>query len=282
MEQSSPGEAPSPSPVTPGHTAAFAGLHSAELPCQTCGQRTRHRVLRVAKVRQRPDGRELEGVARCSQCRWTHPFALFVPAGIRIPAVLSDGARSRRTVVEVDSDQRLQVGSRIPDQSPPVRILRIDRQGGAQVSDAIARDVETVWLAPDVPRPIPVSLVLGSRTATTRATLAPDRALAVGETIEVAGATLRIVGLRARNRTWTHDGDRFTAREVSRIYTRRTDTPPAGSRRWTRSRDMPRSRETSASRPVRSRSGPGVRMRRSRPRARTAATGAVVHRDSPS
>lgn len=224
----------------------------------------------------------MEGLARCSQCRWTHPFTLFLPDALRLPAVLSDGARSTRTSVSVASDRRLQVGSRVPDQSPPVRILRIDGPDGKRVANALARDVRTVWLAPDVPRPIPVSLVLGSRTATTRATVPPEQVLEVGGTIAVAGATLRIAGLRARGGTWRQLGDRFPAREVARIYTRRTESPPAGSNRWRRSREIPSSRETSTSRSDRSRSGPGVRMRRSRPRARSAATGAAVHRSSPS
>lgn len=282
MDENGPAETGTPLERPNGGVRALAGLHSTELYCQTCGQRTRHRVLRLARVRTRVDGREAEGLARCSQCRWTHPFVLFLPDTVQIPAVLSDGARSARSTVAVASDRRLQVGSRVPGQVPPIRILRIDRRDGKRVSEAVAGQVATLWVAPDVPRPIPVSLVLGSRTATTRATLPPDQLVEVGGTVDVAGATLRVVGLRARGETWRQVGDRFPAREVARIYTRRMDSPPAGRSRWSRSRETPSSRETSTSRSERSRSGPGVRIRRRRPRPRTAAAGAAVHRVSPS
>lgn len=274
--------APEPPKPRAGATS-FSGLHSAELFCETCGAPTRHRILRIARERRTPDGRALEGTARCSQCRWTHPFQLDLPDELTIPGVVSTGARSTPIGVRVSATQRLLVGSRVPDQAPPpLRIVRIDLRGGASATDAVARDVATLWLTPDGPRPIPVSLVLGSRTAVTRAELPPDHFLEVGATVEVAGGTLRVVGLRARNRTWTHVGDRFPAREVARIYTRRMDTPPAGNRRWTRSREMPSSRTISTSRSNRSRSSPGVRVRRSRPRARSADGGATVHRFSPS
>jgi uncharacterized Zn finger protein len=277
MEQAPPTNAQPPS-----SRSRFAGLHSAELYCESCGAPTRHRILRIARDRRTPDGHVIEGTARCSQCRLTHLFQLEVPEQIVVPAVVSEGARSTPLRVKIPANQRLMVGSTVPDQERPLRILRMDLRSGVRTTGAVARDVSTLWLALDGPRPIPVSLVLGAKTAVTRADIPPDEFVEVGATVTVAGGTLRVVGLRARNRTWTQIGDRFPAREVARIYTRRIESPPAGSNRWSRSRDMPSSRTTSTSRSDRSRSSPGVRTRRSRPRARSASGGAAVHRLSPS
>lgn len=263
-------------------TSRFGGLHSAELPCAVCQRITGHRVLRVHRERRSLAGQLVEGIARCSQCRWTHPFRLEIPDRLRVRAVVSEGNRSSPISVDLPATQRLLVGSRIPEHDPPLRILRIDTRSGSRTTDALARDVGTVWLTPDKPRPIPVSLVLGSKTAVTRADIPPDRLLQVGGTLEVAGGILRVVGLRARNRTWSHGGDQFPAREVTRIYTRRMESPPAGSNRWSRFRDSPSSRATSASRSDRRRSSPGVRIKRSRPRPRNASGGATTHRSSPS
>ncbi len=276
-----PSDGPS-SPKPPSASSRFGGLHSAELPCDVCEKVTRHRVLRVQRERRVSEGRIIEGMARCSQCRWTHSFQLELPDRIQVPAVVSEGKRSAPMSVSLPATQRLLVGSRLPDHDPPLRILRMDLRTRGRAHDAIARDVATVWLTPDGPRAIPVSLVLGAKTAVTRAEIPPDQFLEVGSTVEVAGGTLRVVGLRARNRTWSHAGDRFPAREVARIYTRRMESPPGGSSRWSRSRDSPSSRTISASRSDRSRSSPGVRTRRSRPRDRSASGGAAVHRDSPS
>jgi uncharacterized Zn finger protein len=280
-ETDEPAAAPSPPKPHPSATP-FGGLHAAELLCETCGRPTQHRVLHITRARRTPEGQVIEGTARCSQCRWTHPFRLELPKEVVLPAVVSTGARSAPIDVRLSSTQRLLVGSRVPHQDPPLRIVRIDLRSGRRSTDAIARDVATLWLTPDGPRAIPVSLVLGSRTAVTRAEISPDQFIEVGEPVKVAGGVLRVVGLRARNRTWTHAGDRFPAREVARIYTRRMESPPAGNSRWSRSREMPRSRTISTSRSDRSRSSPGVRIRRSRPRARSAAGGAAVQRKSPS
>ena len=276
-------EEPTPAEERPkSGPRSFAGLHAAELMCDTCGRPTSHRIVRIGRERRTAAGRIVEGTARCSQCRWTHPFHLELPDEIVVPAVVSIGARSTPTVFRVSTTQRLLVGSRVPGQDQPVRIIRIDLKSGARTSDALALDIATLWVTPDEPRPIPVSLVLGARTAVTRAALPPDQFVEVGEPVTVAGGTLRVVGLRAKGRTWTHPGDRFPAREVERIYTRRMESPPAGSSRWSRSRETPSSRTISTSRSERSRSSPGVRMRRSRPRARRASSGATVQRDSPS
>jgi len=272
---------PEPSPRR-SRASSFGGLHSAELTCETCGAPTRHRVLRIARERRTADGRIIEGTARCAQCRWTHPFRLELPEELVVPAVVSEGARSTSLRIRIPANQRLLVGSRVPDQDRPLRILRMDSRSGVRTSDAVARDVATLWLTPDGPRAIPVSLVLGAKTAVTRAEIPPDQFIEVGENVEVAGGSLRVVGLRARNRTWSHPGDRFPAREVVRIYTRRMESPPAGRSRWSRSRERPSSRTISTSRSERSRSSPGVRTRRSRPRARSASGGAAVHRLSPS
>lgn len=271
-------------PPTKPHPSSkrFGGLHAAELFCETCGRPTQHRVLHITRERRIPAGQLIEGTARCSQCRWTHLFQMELPDELVIPAVISAGAQSTPMDVRVSATQRLLVGSRVPDQGQPLRIVRMDLRNGRRTTDAVARDVATLWVTPDGPKPIPVSLVLGSRTAVTRADVPPEQFIEVGEPLEVAGGKLRVVGLRARNRTWTHVGDRFPAREVVRIYTRRIETPPAGSNRWTRSREIPSSRTISTSRSDRSRSSPGVRIRRSRPRARSASGGAADHRDSPS
>jgi uncharacterized Zn finger protein len=228
------------------------------------------------------EARFVEGVARCSRCRWTHPFSLELPERIEVPAVVSRGPRSERLRVWLSTAQRLLVGSRVPDQVPPLRILRMDLKDGSRAPDALAREVRTLWLAPDEPRPIPVSLVLGGRTAVSRLEVGPEQMIAVGGTVVVAGGRMRVTGLRARHRTWSEVGDRFPASEVARIYTRRIESPPAGSNRWRSARDRPSSRAISSSRSERARSSPGVRMRRNRPWARRASGGAVVHASSPS
>ncbi len=265
-----------PSAVSPD----WGGLHAAELRCETCGESTPHRVLRITARRHGADVDRVEGLARCNRCRWTHPFRIEVYHDLQLPVVLSDQQRSQRMVLSVPHGRRLQVGSGIPGVEPPLRILRIDRKDGTRRGEALSQDVATLWATPDRERPVPVSLTLGSKTAASRVALNPDAEVAVGDPITVAGASLRVFALRARGQTWTHVGDRIPARELQRIYTRRAEMPPAGRRRWSTSRERPSSRESSTSRSPRSRSSPGTRIQRRRPRARRALGGAAVQSDS--
>ncbi len=259
---------------------SWAGLHAAELVCEACGEPTPHRVLSVTAKRRGPEANWVEGIARCNRCRWIHPFRIELYHDLKLPVVLSNRERSQRIVLKVPYGRRLQVGSRIPGLEPPLRILLIDRKDGARRGEALSQDVATLWATPDGERPIPVSLTLRSKTAATRVTLGPETEVAVGDLITVAGASLRVFALRARGQTWTHVGDRFAAREIQRIYTRRAEMPPAGRRRWSTSRERPSSPESSTSRSPRSRSSPGTRIQRRRPRARRALGGAAVHKDS--
>ena len=259
--------------------APAAAVHAAEIFCDACGRTTPHRILRV-DPRSSPGG--VRGIARCRTCRWTHPFSSAPEPEVSVARIFSDGPVSEAGRVTLPANAELEVGSTVPATVPPVRVLRIDRKVGGPARSARADEIATLWVAPDRGAMVPVSIVEGRRTRSARLTMTPDRLLGVSGTIEVEGIPLVIVGLRARGRTWKEPGDEFHAREVDRVYARRQLIPPAGSSDWSRSRERPIVRESSTSRPARSRSSPGVRRTRAIPRARRALGGATVQSSSPS
>ena len=277
MDPSPP--APRASPAEPA--AGASHLLSATLHCDTCGRETPHRILRiVARKAERPG--ELRGIARCRECRWTHPFEVTGPETVEVAQIVSEGPRSVRTRIVLPRFRRIQVGSGVPD-APESRIVhRIETRDGGSPSEAPAYEIATLWVTRNVGAVVPVSLVEGARTRTFRTTWPPEADLEVGRRVTVEGASVVIVGLRAVGHTWRRPGDRFRALEVQRIYARRTEIPPAGRRDWSRGRAIPSSRTSSTSRSARSRSSPGVSTTRTVPRRRTAAAGAAVHRLSPS
>lgn len=265
---------------TPAETAIPAAtrvdrVQVVRLRCDVCGQETTHRILRV----NRPGGDPASGwggVARCQVCRWTHPFEVSPAARVELVQILSEGPRSERTRLSLPRGRRLQVGSGLPESEEPVTIRRIEDRSGASVSRALTDSVATVWVTRDRGTVVPVSVVEGSLTRGLRVTLPPETVLAVGGEIQVDRGSVRIVALRARGRNWRRSGDRFRALEVSRVYARRTEIPPAGRRAWSRVRGTTSSRASSTSRSARSRSGPGVSRNRAVPRRRTASGGATV------
>ena len=268
-------------PETPFDSPEISRLHSATLACENCGRETPHRILRLerggASARTR-----LRGVARCRSCGWTHPFDVVLPRTVRLVEILSEGLVSTRTEVEVPFGRRLQVGSDVPGSGTRARIVRIDLRAGGPASAAVSQDVATLWAVPDRGAVVPVSVVEGRRTWSTRLLLPPEARLAVGAVLHVEGSSVEIVALRARRANWRRPGDEFPAREVQRVYARRTDRPPAGRSDWSRGRGSPRSRASATSSRDRSASGPGVRTTRTRPRPANADGGATVHSVSPS
>jgi uncharacterized Zn finger protein len=275
VPESSPPE-PAPSPRD-----APVRLRAAVLFCEQCGVDRPHAILRIDRTARAGSAR-LAGVARCRECRFTHRFDVALPQEVEVAEIVSEGRSSTRRLVRLPRGIRVQVGSDVPSSDRPLRVHRIETSDGRSTSTARTDEVATLWVTADTGAVVAVSIVEHGRTWSTRLTFSPEREIGVGDELRVEEVPVRIHSIRARGRTWRLVGDRFPAREVERIYGRRTVIPPAGRRAWSTSRGIPSSRTISTSRSDRSRSSPGVRRSRTTPRRRTESGGAAVQRVSPS
>jgi uncharacterized Zn finger protein len=267
-------------PAVPPEDTARAHLASAQIYCESCRRETAHRVLRV--LPGRPRGGAVRGIARCRECRLTHPFESVPEATVPVKVVLSEHDRSTRSTLPLPRHRRLLVGSGLPSMDPSVRVRRIDLHRGGQAPDARTEEIATLWATREPPPSVKVSIVIGRLTRTTRLPYSPGTRFEVGAPVVVENRPLWIAAVRARGHTWRMRGDVFPAEEVERIYVRRTEMPPAGSRDWSSERDTPSDSARLRSTDARSRSSPGRRTARTSPRVRTADSGAAVHRVPPS
>jgi len=252
-------------------------LGSAVLYCETCGEETPHRIFRV----RRPAGGgrgTLEGVARCRNCRTTHPFESRPEGRTELRLIVSDGPRSERRALHIAPETMIRVGAPLPGPEEGLLVRKVDAADGRVRGGGRADELRTVWATRDVGAVVKVSVIEGRRTTPERLVVPPETVFEVGGTVRVAGAPLTVTALRARGRTWRLPGDAFPASDVQRLYGRRTAIPPAGRSDWRSERSMPSSRTSSSSRTDRSRSSPGASSRRTSPRTRTDAGGATVHR----
>jgi len=266
---------------SPAPSSALASrMHSASVWCDNCGEETSHRILRLAP-NVSPGSRAISGTARCRKCEWTHSFTVARPGAVEVALVISEGPSSVHRRVRIPASGRVELNAEVPGSEETVYVRRIETRSRLSVSSARPEEVATIWASRESGTTIPVSVVEGARTWTSRMVLPRESRLAVGDTVRIASASVRVVALRARGRTWRLPGDAFRADEVQRVYTRRTDSPPAGNRPWRTGRPRPSSRTRETSTSDRSRSGPGVRRTRIMPRARRAEGGAVVHSVSP-
>jgi uncharacterized Zn finger protein len=248
-------------------------LASATLYCESCGRETPHRILRVDRT-PHASGALLSGIARCRECRRTHPFESVAAASVERVLIVSSGAESERSKIRLPRYARLEVNGELPGFDPPVVIRKLDLANGESRRSATANEVATVWGIRDTGALVKVSLVEGADTHPAVVRLPHGTELEVGDELEVEGTRTEIVGLRAAGHTWRRPGDRFAGERVDRAYVRRIAMPPAGSRDWSRSRDNPSSEASATSTSSRSRSSPGIRVKRRVPRARSADGGA--------
>ena len=263
-------DAPAPTPASTPPARRAPPVHAAELFCESCGEVTAHKILRLDPTSLSASS-TLQGLARCRQCSLTHRFRSEPDRTCSITEILSKGPRSTASTVDLPARQRLQVGSNVA--GLPHRIHRIERKNGRSVSEARAEDVATVWVTSTRWARVPVSVVEGRRTRAVALELAPTQLLEIGGIVRIEDRPYQIRAMRARGQTWHDLGRVFPARDVARVYAARTVSPPAGSSDWSRDRESPSASASSISRGARSRSSPGVSTNRARPRVRIAAGG---------
>jgi uncharacterized Zn finger protein len=254
-------------------------VHSAVLRCEVCGEETPHRILHLDR-RASPD--RPSGVARCQVCRATHPFRESAPRPVAVKVIVSEGTESRAESRTLPSGTVLRLDEPVPGAEPELRVRRIDLPDGRAAPAAPVERIGAIWATVYRGATVPVSIVEGAHTESHRLTLPPEQVITVGQTIRIERETLVVAGLRARQRTWTREGDAFPADNVQRIYARRNRRPPAGSSAWSSFRESPRSWESATSASARSRSSPGVTRTRRSPRGANASAGATTHRSPPS
>jgi uncharacterized Zn finger protein len=258
--------------------ARARSVHAAEVFCDTCGEPTEHRILRVDPASA---SGALQGVARCRVCRTTHPFRVRPAPAVDVAVVRSDGPRSAPMRVRIPRSAVLRIGDELPGAAERLRIVRLDRPNGSAARSAGPAEIATAWVSPWFAGRIPVSIVEGRRTRSLPVEFDPAGSLGVGRPVEVEGRPYVVSALRARGHTWRHEGDAFATAEVTRLYVRRAEMPPAGNRAWSRDLGSSRDWDSSTSTSARRRSSPGVTTARTRPRARSADGGATDQSDSP-
>lgn len=228
-----------------GHRSSSA-LSIVEIPCPTCGRVERHRVVHLRGGPSSSTGRRgprprIEGVARCLRCRTSHAFVLEPRPRTRVNVILSEGPVSSRHVLSIPASRILAVGDPLTVGGRPAEIHRLEGPQARSLARGTPKELVAIWTIPTDQAHVRLSLLRGATVKPLHLLLPPDQELRVGDLLSLGEEQVMIVGLRGRGHTTHEPGAALPAREVQRAYVRRAETPPGGSRPWTRSRVMPRS-----------------------------------------
>lgn len=184
------------------------------LRCETCGD-VPHRVLRG-----RVGGTTelvFEGVVRCTKCGQVRSVVTREPRPIQIPIIVSWLEASERTELEFAPDEVVRVGGELEIGESLVRVTAIEIAKG-RVSEALAKDVATIW-AKRVDRVrLRFSVNKGHRTVARTLVAAPDEEFTVGDIVDLGKERALLHHIRTAHRTILQGTVR--ADEIVRMYGR--------------------------------------------------------------
>ncbi len=183
------------------------------LECEPCEDITLHEV-----VHGKVSGKRLELQLRCKECG-TKSFQVRDEVETsRVKVVISEGGQSRRTSLDIESDEVLMVGDEMLVDGLPVQIRGIEVGTDKRVDSAQVTKIGTLWTVRFDKVVVKFSINMGQRTKSASQIAAPDEEYTVGEMVEVAG----IEAVIHRIKTWDRVMQRGSAeaRDIRRIYGR--------------------------------------------------------------
>ncbi len=181
------------------------------LDCETCGDITLHEV-----VHGRVSGKKLLLQVRCRECGTTTEQTREEVQTTNVAVVISEGENSRRTKLEIESDDVLLVGDELLVDGIPVQVRGIEIGTDRRVDSAPVKDIRTLWTVRFDRVRVKFSINMGTRTKAAEQEATPDEEFTVGDLVTVGGITAVI----HRIKTWDRTIQRGSAeaRDIRRIY----------------------------------------------------------------
>ncbi len=181
------------------------------LDCETCGDITLHEV-----VHGRVSGKRLDLQVRCRECGTRSEQVREEVATSQVPVVVSEGERSHRTSVEIETDDVILVGDELLVDGVPVQVRGIEVGTDRRVDSAPVKDIRTLWTVRFDRVIVKFSINIGHRTKAGSQVASPDEEFTVGEMVQVGGVTAVIHRIKTWDRTLQRGS--AEARDIRRIY----------------------------------------------------------------
>jgi uncharacterized Zn finger protein len=181
------------------------------LECETCGDITLHEVVhgKVSKKR-------VHLQVRCKDCGTKSEHVREEVKTTKLKVVVSEGEQSRRTTLEIESDEVLVLGDELLVDGIPVQVRGIEIGTDKRVESSPVREIKTLWTVRFDKVIVKFSINMGRRTKAAEQEATPDEEFTVGELVHVKGVTAVV----HRIKTWDRVLQRGSAeaRDIRRIY----------------------------------------------------------------
>ncbi|MCK4756963.1 MAG: hypothetical protein KAS67_00765 [Thermoplasmata archaeon] len=185
--------------------------------CTFCGAESICRVIKGKKTGKR----KIKALVKCPVCEKAFDFELEIPVMVSVRTIISQVEESERTTIELEKDQKLELGDEIMigDTCVQVTGIEVDSPSGTiRVEKAKAEEIKTLWTRYFNELVIKVSINMVQKTIPTSFLTEPDDEFAVGDDLEIGRRKLYIYKIKTDNKVLNNDGATAKARDVVRLY----------------------------------------------------------------
>jgi uncharacterized Zn finger protein len=208
-------------------------------PCPDCGEETLHEVLK-ATVATRGGGLSLSGTVQCTECSRVHHATVKQAPDVEVPAVVSKGKVSRRTVVKLPGEEEVSVGEAFVVDGVNSKLTGIEDKDMRRVEAAAVKDIRTVWLIEFEEVSVGFAINLGKKTIAKAIPSLPEREFSVGEEHLFGRLRVTVHAIKTKERLIKRGS--AEAGEIARIFAAPTPLGDFKHRPDKRSREQMRSR----------------------------------------
>lgn len=180
--------------------------------CPSCGG-ANVEVLHEAS----PEADRTDATLRCEHCEHVFKDVLEKqPSDAEIDVVVSEGAESRTTRLEVTADERIHVDDELYSEGQRLLVTAVEREDGRRVTSASPDDLGTVWCKTFDRVTVPVAVNQGRKTWSAEVEATPEERFFVGDELRLKGVDVEIHSIKTETGIM-HDGDAM-ARDITRLY----------------------------------------------------------------
>lgn len=181
--------------------------------CPSCKKETLHRVLK-GKL-QGKKGTVLEAVIKCSKCNHVHADVIRATSEISIPLILSEQDVSQKTEMEFPENETIVLDNEYQLGRNTIKITGIEI-ANKRVSEAVAKDIKTLWAKKFDRIKLKISINKGERTLNRTVWAVPDEEFFIGDVMRIKGLNLVIHAIKTKDKKVKKGS--VAARNIVRLY----------------------------------------------------------------
>lgn len=167
--------------------------------CPSCGEGSIQTVLH-GRMGERGLEQTLEATVRCEECGHTHHLLQRSAKDVEVPAVMSVGAKSRRTKVTLSGDDEIAVEEGLIVDGVNARITGIESKDGRRVEAAAVKDVLTLWVKEFEELAVGFAINLGKKTIAKILPAPPEQEFSVGEEFVFGRLRVTVHAIKTKER----------------------------------------------------------------------------------